>query len=386
MDKSDEVISERLIVGCMTGTSMDGLDAALVRVQGRGLEMRAEFVRGISRGLGELGIRLRRLADQEPMAAGEIACLMRDFALLHAEAIHGLIRGEPSPALVSVHGQTVFHAPPVSWQMFNPSVLAHAVGAPVVSDLRAADLAAGGQGAPITPLADWILFRCEQPTAVVNLGGFCNATLLPGAVPGATADAMTRAIDSISGFDVCACNHVLDRIARQCLGLAYDAGGASALSGTVDQLSRDELAAALGLQARSGRSLGTGDETGRWIETWRTKLSGNDMAATACAAIGHTIADRLRDVSTILAAGGGAYNVALLGAIREGSGAELKTTCQHGVPIEFREAAEMAVLGALCADRVPITLPRVTGVNHGRNPAPIAGVWAGISPELEHFP
>ena len=361
----------------MTGTSIDGLDAALIVVRGRGLEMTAEFVRGVSRELGALGTRLRALADQEPMAAGDIAGLMREFSLLHADAIRELMRAEGVPALVSVHGQTVFHSPPVSWQMLSASVLAHEAGAPVVFDLRGADLAAGGQGAPITPLADWTLFRGERPTAVVNLGGFCNATMLPGALAGRDASA---SIGLIEGFDVCACNHVLDRVARECLGAPYDAGGAGALEGKVDAASRDELANALGAQARSGRSLGTGDETGRWIQAWRGRIAARDVAATACAAIGGTIADRLRGVHTILAAGGGVRNIALLRAIRERSGAELETTASRGVPIEYREAAEMGVLGALCQDRVPITLPRVTGVP---SPAPISGVWAGVYTDAE---
>ncbi len=362
----------RWVVGCMTGTSIDGLDAALVAVRGQGLGITAEFVRGVSRELGSLGSRLRALADQEPMTAGAIAGLMREFSLLHADGIRELMRGEDTPSLVSVHGQTVFHAPPVSWQMFNGAVLAHEVNAPVVFDLRAADLATGGQGAPITPLADWILFRDTRPTAVVNLGGFCNATILPGVETNADSFA---SIGGISGYDVCACNHVLDRVARECLGVAYDAGGAAAMAGKVDASSRDALTAALGAQARAGRSLGTGDETGKWIQSWRDRISAQDMAATACAAIGGTIAARLPGVQTILAAGGGAHNGALLRAIRERSSAKLETTASRGVPIEFREAAEMAVLGALCQDRVPITLPRVTGVTGA---APIAGTWAGV--------
>lgn len=356
----------------MTGTSIDGLDAALVAVHGHGLSMTAECVRGVSRELGPLGSGLRALADQAPMTAGAIAGLMREFALLHAEAIRELMRGEGTPTLVSVHGQTVFHAPPVSWQMFNGAVLAREIGAPVVFDLRGADLAAGGQGAPITPLADWILFRGAHPAAVVNLGGFCNATILPGVDPNTDAAAL---VDAIAGYDVCACNHVLDRVARECLGVAYDSGGAAALKGTIDATARNALAAALDAQARAGRSLGTGDETERWIQSWRGRISGQDMAATACAAIGGTIAERLRGVQTILAAGGGAHNGALLRAIGEHSSAALTTTASRGVPIELREAAEMAVLGALCQDRVPITLPRVTGVAH---PAPVAGVWASV--------
>ena len=171
--------SVELIAGCMTGTSLDGLDAALVRVSGTDLSMRAEVVRAISRPLGRLARPLRRLAEQHPMTAGEVAVLSRDFALLHVKTLRELL-GRERPALVSVHGQTVFHAPPVSWQLMNPAPIVEALDVPVVFDLRAADLARGGEGAPITPLADFVFFRSETRTRmVVNLGGFCNVTLLP---------------------------------------------------------------------------------------------------------------------------------------------------------------------------------------------------------------
>ena len=362
----------RLVVGCMTGTSIDALDTALVRILGRGVAMRAEMVRTRSRPLGALGPRLRSLADQHPMTAGQIATLAHEFALFHAATIADLLDGEDPPDLIAVHGQTVFHAPPVSWQMFNGAVLAHELNVPVVFDLRAADLAAGGQGAPITPLADWILFRSALPTAVLNLGGFANATLLPASEPGSDPSA---AIDAIQGFDICACNHLLDRIARELLGRPFDEGGAIALSGTAHPGARDDLALTLSSQSRAGRSLGTGDETARWLDRWRAECSPSDLGAAACEAIAGAITPRLADVRAILVAGGGAHNGALVRAIEQHSGTPIAPTSSRGVPIEFREAAEMAVLGALCQDRVPITLARVTGVPM---PAPIAGVWAGL--------
>jgi 1,6-anhydro-N-acetylmuramate kinase len=362
-----------MVVGCMTGTSLDALDAALVRIHGNGLEMRAEFVRGVSRELGELGPRLRALAEQKPMTAGEIARLSREFALLHAAAIRDLlgVAGSRAPDLITVHGQTVFHEPPASWQMFNGAVLAHELRTRVAFDLRAADLAAGGQGAPITPLADWIMFRSEKPTAVINLGGFCNVTLLPASAMG---DATVQ-IGRIEGFDVCACNHLLDRIARDTLGREFDADGAAATSGRVKEDARRELADALVMQARAGRSLGTGDETGKWVERWAMRAEGKDLAATACAAIAGAIASRLGTVGDVLLAGGGARNRALAAALRRSMpGADVETTASRGVPIEIREAAAMAILGALCEDRVPITLPQVT---HVPAPAPVSGTWAG---------
>src|ERR1051326_2708377 len=109
-------MSTRLVAGCMTGTSIDSVDAALVRVEGKGLEMRAELVRGASRPLGELAPRLRKLADQEPMTAGEIATLSREFSLAHVPVLRELM-GKDRADLIAVHGQTVCHRPPVSWQM-----------------------------------------------------------------------------------------------------------------------------------------------------------------------------------------------------------------------------------------------------------------------------
>ena len=357
----------RRIVGCMTGTSLDGIDCAVVEVEGEGLRMRPRFVRGGSGSLGDLAPRLRAMAEQEPMTAGEIAELAREFALLHAREVQRLLAGE-SCDLVSVHGQTVFHQPPVSWQLFNPAVLAHEVGMDVVCDLRAADLAAGGQGAPITPIADWVWLRSEDEARVVlNLGGFANATVLPR---GAGEESLAK----VRGMDICACNHVLDGVAREALGRPYDEDGAAAAAGRVDAAACDELRAVLSRQASDGRSLGTGDEAlgaGGWLERWRGGLKGNDLCATACAAVGGSICEALarHQPARVLVAGGGAMNRTLLAHI----GSDVERTDAYGLPGAFREAAEMAVLGALCADGVPITLPGVTGVT---GPAPVAGVWA----------
>src|SRR5262245_9739095 len=142
----------RLAIGCMTGTSIDALDAALVRIEGRGLDMHADLVRGISRPLADLAPPLRALANQEPATAAHIARLAHRLAMLHVEVIRVLLVGD-RPELIAIHGQTVFHAPPISWQLFNPAPIANAFDTPVVFDLRAADLAGGGQGAPITPLS-----------------------------------------------------------------------------------------------------------------------------------------------------------------------------------------------------------------------------------------
>ena len=198
-------LPHRLAAGCMTGTSLDALDAALVSVAGHGLEMKATFLRGRTFPLGPLARRLRALAEQEPRRAGEIAVLARDFALFHLDALRRLCcekpRGFRRPDLVCIHGQTVFHAPPVSWQLLNPAPIAYGLKTPVVYDLRAADLACGGQGAPLTPLADWVLYgSVAEPRVIVTLGGFCNLTRLPAlSLPcGFTSDGLPLGLQMVA--------------------------------------------------------------------------------------------------------------------------------------------------------------------------------------------
>jgi anhydro-N-acetylmuramic acid kinase len=369
--------NSELVAGCMTGTSLDGLDTALVRVFGTGMALHAEVVRTVSRPLGRLSRSLRRLAEQHPMKAGEVAKLSRDFALLHVQALRDLV-GKQRPSLICVHGQTVFHAPPVSWQLMNPAPIVEALGAPVVFDLRAADLACGGEGAPITPLADFVFFRSEVRTRmVVNLGGFCNVTLLPR-VP--EDGEKGEAVERIRGCDVCACNQMLDAVARRRLRVPYDRGGARAMKGQVSDKAFGALVELLVRQASAGRSLGTGDELAVWIERHRRRVAPADMARTACAAVSETIARQARRwrAEELVLAGGGVKNAALVREIRKRVGVPVMDSDELGVPTSHREAAAMAVLGALCERFVPITLPQVTGVER----APLSGCWAWPGPSI----
>lgn len=368
----------RLAIGCMTGTSLDGIDAALIEAHGEGLLMGVRVLEHRAWPLGELAAPLRALAEQQPLRAGDIAELSRRFGELHAACVRELA-GPRRVHLVAAHGQTVFHKPPASWQMLSPFPIVRAMACPVVSDLRQADLAAGGQGAPITPLADWVLFRGPAPRAVVNLGGFCNATLLPACAPGASAHDAAL-LEQIAGMDVCACNHVLDAVARVALGAPYDKNGEAALAGTPDAHATDQLVLALTAQSRGGRSLGTGDEAMAWATSHAGRLRGPDLAASATSAIARVIARALAlpapiadtAVREVLLAGGGAKNRALVAALARETATAVRDTAAAGVAIDAREAAEIAVLGLLAMDGVDITLPRVTG--RGQSAA-LAGAW-----------
>lgn len=348
----------------MTGTSLDGVDAAAVRITGRGLGMTGTFLEGASAALGpESGV-LRTLGSGGSVDAEAIAQAARGLSADHATAIRKVISRVGAPDLIAIHGQTVYHREGLNWQIMDCWGIASEVGVPIVFDLRGADIARGGRGAPITPIADWVLFRDARASrCIVNLGGFCNITHLPSG----------GGVEAIRARDVCACNQILDGIARTVLEKAFDDDGAIASAGHPHAEATKELILLVSAQHDEERSLGTGDEGREWIEHWRTRCTPEDLAASACGAIGSVIGTATRGAHEVFLAGGGARNAALVRSITSSAApARVSMLDPLGVPGVYREAAAMAVLGALCADGVAITLPQVTGV---RGAAPVAGAW-----------
>jgi anhydro-N-acetylmuramic acid kinase len=194
----------------------------------------------------------------------------------------------------------------------------------------------------------------------MNLGGFINVTFVP---------MRARGVDAVRGFDLCACNHLLDRVARARLGSAYDADGAAASRGTCSEALAERISLAIAPTQTPGtarRSLGTGDEAARLVEL-TSALPPDDACRTIVEAIADATARTLRSelaepTTDILIAGGSARNRALQAAIARRTGAAVRTTDEsHGVPVGMREAAEMAILGALADDGVRYSLRQVTG-------------------------
>lgn len=363
--------STRFVAGTMTGTSIDGLDAALIEIRGSGLELEIKVRQCLSRSFGAFATDLRRLAEQDPMTASEITKLNHKFSEFHLECLRDLIKSNQID-LIALHGQTVFHSPPFSWQLINPTIIAQGLKVPVVYDLRAADLVHGGQGAPITPIADFILFRdMTESRSIVNLGGFCNITSIPSwrSISDNKADPEAW-LSSIAGADICPCNHLLDKIARDLIGKPFDKDGESALTGSVFEIPFNDLMNILRGLSTQNRSLGTGDESGDWISLYSKDISAVDLARTACAAIAEMIVNYCSSDRIILA-GGGVNNAALKEEIKVRFSGEVSTCAEYGIPTSHREAIEMAILGAECWDRIPITLPQITGSNSSF----VSGCW-----------
>ena len=277
------------MIGCMSGTSLDGIDVCLMKLTGHGLSMTATYEHSVPSDFSpslQDSLRAYSLEDK-PLSSRELCELNYSFSMAHVTAIEKLLTeyaqncvemtfNRSSIDLCVIHGQTVFHSPPLSHQMLNGALIAQSIQIPVCYDLRAADLAQGGQGAPITPLADYILFRGDDKAssavekqrrerrAVVNLGGFCNVTWLyckddipiyhsndetvpkGHLVPYTNGDKDEEGLegrevnhdegkvnvsDLVSGNDVCAVNQLLDGIARRYFDCNFDYNGQHAARG-----------------------------------------------------------------------------------------------------------------------------------------------------------
>jgi 1,6-anhydro-N-acetylmuramate kinase len=376
----------RLVIGCMTGTSLDGIDLALAGITGSGLAMRVHCLAHAAEPMpAELRATLMHLAR-----GGEAAPIMymraaRALGRLHADAIKRMIasQGVAGLDMVVAHGQTIWHAPAdgtgerMSWQLFDPWPVVRDIGVRVCFDLRQADLIAAGQGAPITPLADWVIYQlAARSRAIVNLGGVCNITWLDAGIAGP---------DAIRGADVCPCNLLIDGLVQLIDPTQrYDVDGRLATQGKPSGFVLEAVRAKLATLPASQRTLGREDVTVTWLGELReqaraAKLSDADLFASAVYAVAELIVSHIARISpaaTLVLAGGGVRNDAMLVALKERATAhrlgDVLTTDALGVPAEAREALGFAVLGALSEDGVPITLPAVTGATQpGR-----AGLWA----------
>ncbi len=311
----------RHVVGCMTGTSLDGLDCALTRITGCGLGMAAQFLGLVSRPFNDqFRATLRRLAEGHAAPPIDYLRAARTLGVLHADAVAQLISEcghtiEPSrrvPAadtprgrggsdtqrpmhtkapgavpgagagaidFIVAHGQTIWHAPQdtLSWQLFDPWPLVKHIGVPVCYDLRQADLIAGGQGAPITPIADWVMYR-HHADAVVNLGGIANMTAL------ATDPA------SITASDLCPCNLLLDGVVTRLYPEHhYDPDGRIARSGKVIEVLKmavvTDVVGAIGDARTLGREQLPEAMLDHWVGTARQYQEPADIVATYTEAV-----------------------------------------------------------------------------------------------------
>lgn len=348
-----------LYLGVMSGTSLDGLDIALVEQHDRTRLLGHHYI-PMPLALREQLLSLCCSGDDELARA---ALAEQQWASLAAQGIASLLRQhnlEPRQIrAIGSHGQTVRHEPVRGFtiQIGNPALLAELTGITVVGDFRRRDVAAGGQGAPLVPAFHEALFAdTGTARAVLNVGGFSNLTLLHPDQP-------------VAGFDCGPGNVLLDAWIQVCRGEAFDNNGDWASSGELNapllQSLLDEPFFAQAGPKSTGRELFNLP----WLQAKLTKfptLAEADVQRTLLELTAFSIADALlkRQPSTreLLVCGGGAHNRALLE--RLGSllpGMDVCITDERGVPADWMEAMAFAWLAHCCLERIPANRPSVTG-------------------------
>ena len=350
----------RLIAGAMSGTSADGVDVAIVRIAGRGLGMSAELLGHHHRPYdSRLRGQIMAARSQAAIALGDLAELGRQLSLCYAAAVNEALLATAlraaDLAAVAAHGQTLFHDPPLTIQWLDPALLAAETGCAVVSDFRRADCAVGGQGAPLVPYADYILFRHQKRSRVLlNIGGIANVTLLPAGCP----------IDSLIAFDTGPGNCISDWLCRthDPAGPGYDADGQGALRGTPIGALVDRVLSAAYFHRAPPKST----DGPQMIALFERSVGGGryhveDLLATAALVTARSIAAAIEHApDELIVSGGGVHNAAIMGHLRSLVPATVLITDDLGMPSAAKEAVAFALLGAATLDGEPSNVPSAT--------------------------
>lgn len=359
---------EACVAGVLSGTSADGIDVALLRFGSAGTPVPLAFeTLPFPR---ELARELRAVLDGEPLDARALALLDRDLGRAFGLAARALAeRAGLGLDLVGSHGQTVWHHDgneprgAATLQLGDGDFVAHAAGAPTVSDFRMADLAAGGEGAPLSGVLDPELFPAlPRPAVILNLGGMANVTYL-------TSDGPPLA------FDTGPANALLDGLARVFLGADCDRDGAAAARGRVSVGLLAEWLAHPFFDRRPPKSTGRDTFGGAYVRGAASRarqlgLTAEDALATGTALVAESVAQALARFlagrpGVLVVCGGGAFNPSLLCELRGRAGLALESSAAHGIPPEAREATFFAHLAVRFVLGRPSTEPSVTGARRG---------------------
>ena len=360
----------RWVVGLNAGTSLDGIDAALVEIQGSGFDVKLRLAHFLTHPLGDaLSDRLRALPEAK---APEICALGFELGERFGDAALALAAAAGLAAedidLIGSHGVTAFHQPPTqrgergsTLQIGELDAIASRSGAVVVGDFRTADVAIGGQGAPLMPYLDFLLFREQGGVLAVNLGGIANLAWVGDQ------------LEEVLGFDTGPANLPLDAIAKLLSRgeRAYDAGGELAAAGHIDGILLEHLMALPYVLASppktTGRELFGEDWLQRLLASF-SHLKLQDILATLTAftaqALRQAVTDWVepRPLRRVVVSGGGVHNLTLMRHLQRAfAPVPVEVMSEGGIGPDAKEAVLFATLAN---DRIhgrPTNVPSVSG-------------------------
>jgi anhydro-N-acetylmuramic acid kinase len=361
-------------IGLMSGTSADGMDAAAVLVEGGNAPRRTTKLVALRSVAFDDAMRTQILRAQEgelPMReVFALGVLVAEVAADAARQAQTAAAWTDPPDVVGFHGQTVFHDPrgersgrPLTVQIGEAAIVAHALGAPVVSNFRMADILEGGEGAPLVPRFDYHQFGSDTKDRVLlNLGGIANLTRVPAKAK----------LSQVVAFDCGPGNMLLDSVvaALRREGPRHDEGGALAASGRADEGVVREFLADPYFSRKPPKSAGREEFGAAFRDRFLKRTEGRSMEDRLRTAVAITAAGILRAVGMsgagkpdeIIVSGGGAKNAALLDAIRAMlPGTALRLSDDLGVPSDAKEATAFAFLAVETLAGRPGNVPAATG-------------------------
>lgn len=370
---------QRLVVGLMSGTSADGVDAVLTRITGAGLSTKAEqlgfYFQSFDR---ETRDRILAVCGGEVGGSHELCLLSTRLGQLYTQAVEGLLlqTGVDKIDLIGCHGQTVYHIPeaeaylgaPVrgTLQIGDPSYLAQRFGCPVVSDFRIRDMAAGGLGAPLVPYTEFLLYRSEtEDVALQNIGGIGNITLLPAGCP----------LEDVTAFDTGPGNMVMDALVSILTKgeASYDDGGRLAAQGRVIEPLLQWMLEDPYLKREPPKTTGREYYGAEYVQNLLSQGDYPliDVLATATRFTAESIALSLRRFgkrmpARLVVGGGGSRNPTLLNFLQQAL-PEVKVQTQEdlGLDSDAKEAVAFAILANDAVFAIPNNAPSATGAKSG---------------------
>lgn len=381
-----------VVAGVMSGTSADGVDVALCRIAPARVEGESPRLKMV----GHAGfaypkaVRAAVLAamDAKAISVAEMSRLNWRLGGIYAEAV---AKAEETfgvkVGLVGCHGQTIYHqgvaakylgaAVRATWQIGEASVIAERLRVPVVSDFRPADMAAGGQGAPLVPMLDYVMFRSAKVSRVLqNLGGIGNLTAIPAGA----------SVDGVMAFDTGPGNMVIDGCMSRLYGREFDRGGAVArrgrvISAVVARVLEEGYFSALPPKSCGREEFGA-DFVSRFIASCKKAGAGDaDVVASATALTAASVVGAYRQFVwahvgqraplakvEFVVAGGGAKNAVLMGMLRDGLeplGVRVRLMEELGVSAQAKEGVAFALLAWLTWFGLAGNVPAATGASRG---------------------
>ncbi|MGA3037171.1 MAG: anhydro-N-acetylmuramic acid kinase [Vulcanimicrobiaceae bacterium] len=352
-------------LGLMSGTSLDGIDAALVDLIPRGDGYAVTVVRFDSQPFeSRLRERLEAALPPERGSTAAVAQLHADLAAAFTATAIATVEDEHVD-FVATHGLTIYHDGPRSTtlQIGRPYELRDALRASVIWDFRSADCALGGSGAPLVPFVDAIVFGSgEEDRIAVNIGGICNLTVLR----------RSQKPSDVVAFDVGAGTMLLDAFVHERTGETMDFDGKLSAKGTVDEKLLEGLLADPYFALEPPKSTGREQFGRQMLDAHRHELSrlgAEDGCATLVAFTVRPLADAIRRYgapgSRVILGGGGSRNPALVQMLGEalGAGVPIETSDDFGINADAKEAVAFAILGYETLRGRPANVPRVTGAH-----------------------